>query len=120
MSERPSYSAEQVDAAVEALTSPGALDHAQEVVTHAAPSLQRVLNEALHQGGYFGEAYEQQVRQAVDADDIIERDTAMRLLLAEESRLAMLVGVTVGFELARELANPTGTDAAPDPRPAGD
>ncbi len=115
MPDRPTYTAEQVDAAVDALTEPGALDHAQEVVTHAAPSLQRVLNEALHQGGYFGEAYEAEVRKAVEADDIVERDRAMRVLLAEESRLAMLVGVTVGFELARELADPS------DPhRPAGD
>lgn len=115
MPDRPSYTAEQVDAAVEALTAPGALDHAQEVVTHAAPSLQRVLNEALHQGGYFGEAHETQVRKAVEAEDLLERDRAMRVLLTEESRLAMLVGVTVGFELARELA-----DLSDFPEPAGD
>jgi hypothetical protein len=116
--ERPSYTAEQVDAAVEALTAPGALDHAQEVVVHAAPSLQRVLNEALHEGGYFGEAYEAEVRKAVESDDLLERDRAMRVLLAEESRLAMLVGVSVGFELARELADPT--DPPDPPEPAGD
>ena len=119
MPERPTYTAEQVDAAVEALTRPGALEHAQEIVVHAAPSLQRVLNEALHEGGYFGEAHEAQVRKAVEADDIIERDRAMRVLLAEESRLAMLVGVSVGFELARELAA-TSDPTDPDPPTAGD
>lgn len=116
MAERPTYTADQVDAAVEALTRPGALDHAQEVVVHAAPSLQRVLNEALHAGGYFGEAHEQQVRKAVEAEDILERDRALRTLLVEESRLAMLVGVSVGFELARELEHPSD----PDPDPASE
>ena len=32
-----------------------------------------------------------------------ERIRAVRTLLAEETRLGMLVGVAVGFELAREL-----------------
>ena len=50
------FTAEQVDAAVAALsTDPGRFAHAQEIVTHAAPGLQRVLNEALHAGGWFGE-----------------------------------------------------------------
>ena len=33
----------------------------------------------------------------------------MRTMLAEETRLGMLVGVAVGFELARELTGATGT-----------
>ena len=32
-----------------------------------------------------------------------ERSRAVRTLVAEETRVAMLIGVTVGFELAREL-----------------
>ena len=37
----------------------------------------------------------------------------MRVLIAEETRLAMLVGVAVGLELARELYEPdTDSDAA--------
>jgi len=96
------YTAEQVDAAVARLSEPGALRHAQEVVTHAAPGLQRVLNEALEEGGFFGEAHEGEVARAVTAPDA-ERELRVRTLVAEETRLGMLVGVAVGFELAHEL-----------------
>ena len=99
----PTYTAEEVDAAVAALSDPERLKHAQEVVVHAAPGLQRVLNAALEDGGWFGEAHEEHVTRAATAEDPAERLTAMRTLLAEETRLGMLVGVAVGFELAREL-----------------
>ena len=97
------YTAEQVDAAVERLTEPGRLKHAQEVVTHAAPSLQRLLNDALHEGGFFGEAHEAEVARAAREPEGPERERRVRTLVAEETRLGMLVGVAVGFELAHEL-----------------
>ena len=96
------YTAEEVDAAVARISEPGALDHAQEVVTHAAPSLQRVLNEALEAGGFFGEAHESEVAKAARAPEA-ERELHVRTLLAEETRIGMLVGVAVGFGLAHEL-----------------
>jgi len=99
-----SYSADEVDAAVEALSDPERFGHAQEIVTHAAPGLQRVLGAALEQGGWFDSAHEAQLSAAVNAEDPAERLEVMRALLAEETRLSMLVGVSVGFELARELA----------------
>jgi hypothetical protein len=97
----PTYTAEEVDAAVAALQDPDRLKHAQEVVVHAAPGLQRVLNEALHEGGYFNDAHEAEVMRAAGNVD----PAALRTLLAEETRLGMLVGVTVGFALAHELQN---------------
>jgi hypothetical protein len=98
------YTAEEVDAAVEALASaPDRFAHAQDVVTHAAPGLQRILNEALHSGGWFAEAHEGQVAKVAAVGDQAERAAALRTLLAEETRLGMLVGVAVGLELAREL-----------------
>jgi hypothetical protein len=98
------FTAEQVDAAVAALSDdPERFVHAQEIVTHAAPGLQRVLNEALEAGGWFGEAHEAQVTGASEAPDGPERLSAIRVLIAEETRLSMLVGVAVGLELAREL-----------------
>ena len=102
------FTAEQVDAAVGALSAdPERFAHAQEIVTHAAPGLQRVLNEALHAGGWFGEAHEAQITGAAATADEAERATAIRVLIAEETRLSMLVGVAVGLELARELYEPT-------------
>jgi hypothetical protein len=97
------YTAEQVVAAVAALGDPERFAHAQEIVTHAAPSLQRVLNVALAEGGWFASAHEAQIREAAGGDDAAERERAVRLLVAEETRLGMLVGVAVGLELAREL-----------------
>jgi hypothetical protein len=98
------FTAEQVDAAVAALNEdPQRFVHAQEIVTHAAPGLQRVLNEALQAGGWFGEAHEAQVAGAARPDDPGERLNAVRTLIAEETRLSMLVGVAIGLELAREL-----------------
>lgn len=98
------FTAEQVDAAVAALTSDAErFVHAQEIVTHAAPGLQRVLNEALSAGGWFGEAHDAQIVSVAATADGAERESALRVLIAEETRLSMLVGVAVGLELAREL-----------------
>jgi hypothetical protein len=98
------FTAEEVDTAVAALTADAdRFAHAQDVVTHAAPGLQRILNEALHAGGWFTEAHEGQIAKVAEIGDPGERANAMRTLLAEETRLGMLVGVAVGLELAREL-----------------
>jgi hypothetical protein len=98
------FTAEEVDAAVAALQAdPDRFGHAQDVVTHAAPGLQRILGEALQQGGWFGEAHEQQVAKTAGIEDPAERSAAVRTLVAEETRIGMLVGVAVGLELAREL-----------------
>jgi hypothetical protein len=106
------YTAEQVDAAVAALGDLERFGHAQEIVTHAAPGLQQVLNEALSQGGWFADAHETQVTNAALAPDPEERLRAVRTLVAEETRLGMLVGVAVGLELANELmrCNQEGDD----------
>jgi hypothetical protein len=91
------FSDEQLDRAIEALSDPERFREAEDLVARAAPQLQRVLNEALHAGGFF-EAHESQVRKV--AGD----EAAVRTLLAEETRMGMLVGVAVGWELARALA----------------
>jgi hypothetical protein len=106
------FTAEQVDAAVIALSAdPERFSHAQEIVMHAAPGLQRVLNEALEAGGWFGEAHQSQVAGVAAHEDLAERETAVRTLVAEETRLGMLVGVAVGLELARTLYDDDAEDA---------
>lgn len=98
------FSAEDVDKAVAALSSdPDRFTHATEIVTHAAPGLQKVLNDALHSGGWFEEAHEKQVSDVAQTIDAGERERLLRMLIAEETRLGMLVGVAVGLELASEL-----------------
>ena len=97
------YTAQDVDRAVAALSEDAdRFARAAEIVTHAAPGLQRVLAEALAQGGWFESAHEEQVARALAAEPG-EREALVRTLIAEETRLGMLVGVAVGLELAGEL-----------------
>lgn len=109
------YTAEQVDAALAALSAGERFAHAQEIVTHAAPGLQRILAEALREGGFFDGAHEAQIAHVAGLADESERLGALRLLVAEETRLGMLVGVAIGLELASELRRqrPPGTGGAP-------
>jgi hypothetical protein len=99
------YTDADIDAAINAITDPERLREAQDLVARAAPSLQQVLDQALAEGGWFDLGHEQAVREATAGEDPQERLRAVRTLLAEETRLGMLVGVAVGFELARELSD---------------
>jgi hypothetical protein len=105
------YTAEEVDAAVARLADPARLLHASEIVTHAAPSLAGVLDAALADGGWFGPAHDEQVRRAAEAAEPVERHEAVERLVAEQTRVGMLVGVAVGFELARELERESPPEA---------
>ena len=98
------YSDHEIDAAVAALASPDRLAGARDAVARFAPQLQRILDDALDSGGWFGQAHEAELARAASAADDAERQRAVRALVAEETRLGMMVGVAVGIELARELA----------------
>jgi hypothetical protein len=97
------YTAAEVDAAVEAISDPERVAHAQDVVSHLTPQLQRILNVALDEGGYFGNAHESELDRVAREPDPEARAVALRTLVAEETRLGMLVGVAIGFALAHEL-----------------
>ena len=100
------YTDAELEAAIAAITDPERLREAQEMVASSAPALQRVLAAALDEGGWFDNAHSQAVREATGQDEHSERVRAVETMLAEETRLGMLVGVAVGFELARELGTP--------------
>jgi hypothetical protein len=97
------YTDAELDAAIQAISEPERLKGAQELVLRSAPALQQALNAALSEGGWFDAAHEQAVREAAGGEDPLQRVQAVRTLIAEETRLGMLVGVAVGLELAREL-----------------
>jgi hypothetical protein len=97
------YTDADIDAAVAAITDPGRLQDAQDLVMRVAPSLQNVLAGALADGGWFDSGHDQAIREAVVQEDPHDRIRVVQSLLREETRLGMLVGVAVGFELAREL-----------------
>jgi hypothetical protein len=103
------YTDAELEAAIEAIADPARLRVAQDLVVRSAPSLARVLATALEEGGWFELGHTQAVREATGLEDPGDRVRAVRTMLAEETRLSMLVGVAVGFELARELTG--GTDS---------
>ncbi|MBV8429619.1 MAG: hypothetical protein JO244_00530 [Solirubrobacterales bacterium] len=112
------YTDSELEAAVAAISHPQALQEAQDIVMRSAPSLQRVLASALAEGGWFGTGHDQAVREATGTEDPAAREREVRTLIAEETRLGMLVGVAVGFQLARQLDHTT--DASHPPLDQGD
>jgi hypothetical protein len=107
------YTDAHIEAAIQAMADPRRLHEAQDLVLRSAPGLQRVLTAALEEGGWFDAAHEQAVREATVSEDADERLREVRTLLAEETRLAMMVGVAVGFQLARDLADAPGVPGRP-------
>jgi hypothetical protein len=97
------FTDEQVEAAVQALSDPARFAGAERTLSVLAPQLQRVLAHALDEGGWFGDAHHSQVRTIAAEPDPSTRAERIATLLAEETRMGMLVGVAVGWELAREL-----------------
>jgi hypothetical protein len=98
------YSDEQLDAAVDELTEIERFREAETLVARAAPKLQHILNSALESGGWFGESHQAETLKAATIPDSEQRIQAVRTLLAEETRMGMMVGVTVGWALAERLA----------------
>jgi hypothetical protein len=99
----PTHSDEDLDAAIAALEDPERFREAEAMVARAAPKLARVLAQALEAGGWFAESHDDVVTKAATTPDEAERVTAVRTLLADETRMGMLVGVAVGWALATEL-----------------
>ncbi len=99
----------RLDAAIERLTDTERFSEAERIVSRAAPQLQRVLAAALAEGGWFGDSHKSETLKAATVPDPDERIAAVGELLAEEARMAMMVGVTVGWALHDEMDEP------PDP-----
>ena len=98
-----SYSEAQIEAAVQALSREGAFAEAEDVVARAAPGLQRILTQALEEGGWFAELHADEIRKAAALPEEADRELAFRTMLAEEARMGMMIGVAVGWALAHEL-----------------
>jgi hypothetical protein len=97
------HSDAEIDAAIEALSDPARLEEAQRLVQARAPQLQGILDQALHAADWFGSAHQAEVLRAAGQADPDERVAAVRNLVEEETRLSMLVGVAVGYELGQML-----------------
>ena len=110
---QPRYSDAELEAAIEALADPERFREAEALVARAAPQLDRILAQALAEGGWFAESHSDEVAKAVGEPDEEARLTAIRTLLAEETRMGMLVGVAIGWALANELQSATATEEKP-------
>ena len=109
------YTDAELDAAIDAINDPRRIREAENVVARTAPALQRLLGVALEEGGWFDLGHDQAVREATSSPDPGDRVREVRTLVAEETRLGMMVGVAVGFELARELEKRGDEDHLPQP-----
>jgi hypothetical protein len=98
------------EAAIERLTDSERFAEAERIVSGAAPQLQRVLASALAEGGWFGETHRAEALRAATVPDPDERIAAVGSLLAEEARMAMMVGVAVGWALNDELTASTDSE----------
>ena len=103
MPTRRAYSEAEVEAAIQVLADPDRLEDAQRMVGANAPGIQRILNEALQAADWFGSAHQAAVLEAAGKPGVDDRMAAVRTLIAEETSVAMLIGVAVGYELAHEL-----------------
>ncbi|MCO5315651.1 MAG: hypothetical protein M9938_05765 [Solirubrobacterales bacterium] len=110
----PTFSEEELRAAVERLGDPERFREAEAVVASAAPELQTVLVTALGSGGWFGESHQTETLKAATIPDEDQRLTAVRALLTEETHLGMMVGVAVGWALRKELTAATGSGPGSD------
>jgi len=101
--DRRAHTEAEIQAAVEVLNDPGRLEEAQRVVGAAAPALQAILDQALHAAAWYDSAHQAQVMEATGLQDTVARLDAVQRLIAEETRVSMLIGVAVGYELAHVL-----------------
>ena len=85
------FTDEQVAAAVRALSDPERFAGAERRVAVIAPQLQQILARALHEGGWFGDAHESQVRAAAAEPDELERGARIRTPGRGGDRMGMLV-----------------------------
>jgi hypothetical protein len=107
---RREHSEAEIEAAVQQLSDPERLDEAQRVVAAAAPALQGILAQALESADWFDSAHRAQVMEATGHEEPIDRADAVQALIAEETRVAMLIGVAVGYELSSVLNENRGED----------
>jgi hypothetical protein len=105
------YVAADLEAAIERLAEGSRLSDAEAEVAAVAPALQRVLADALASGGWFEGGHREQIDRVAAIAEPGERATATATLLAEETRIGMMVGVAVGWALAGEIGPPKSQGA---------
>lgn len=98
------YEQAEIEAVIEQLAQHSGLDAVEARLAQVAPQLQNLLDDALSAGGWFDDAHESLVLKAATHPDDDQRISEVRNFVLEQTRLGMLVGVAVGWELAERLA----------------
>ena len=98
------YTDAEIDAAIEALSDPARLEEAQRSsqATRAAAAARSSTRRCTPPTGSAPRT-RPRCSEAAGQADPDERVAAVRDLVAEETRVSMLVGVAVGYELGSEL-----------------
>jgi hypothetical protein len=92
-----------LDAVLQELAEPHGFDAIDERLAAIAPQLQKLLDGALSAGGWFDDAHESMVLKTATNPNDDARIAEVRNFVLEQTRLGMLVGVAVGWELAERL-----------------
>lgn len=98
-----SFNQEDLEEVVAELGEAGGLDAVEQRLETIAPQLQKLLDGALSAGGWFDDAHESMVLKTATQPDADQRIAEVRNFVLEQTRLGMLVGVAVGWELAERL-----------------
>ncbi|MBJ7458821.1 MAG: hypothetical protein JHD02_06530 [Thermoleophilaceae bacterium] len=96
-------SQQELEAVLQELAEPQGFDAIEERLAAIAPQLQSLLDGALSAGGWFDDAHEALVLKTATQPDSEQRIAEVRNFVLEQTRLGMLVGVAVGWELAERL-----------------
>lgn len=97
------YEIADIEAVVAELGEEQGFDAVEERLTAVAPQLTSLLDDALRAGGWFDDAHEGVVLKTATNPDADARIAELRNFVLEQTRLGMLVGVAVGWELAERL-----------------
>lgn len=98
------YEQREIEAVIAELGEERGLDAVERRLAQVAPQLQSLLDDALRAGGWFDDAHEGLVLKTATHPDEDARIAELRNFVLEQTRLGMLVGVAVGWEIADRLS----------------
>ena len=93
----------ELEAIIDQLAEPHGFDAIEKRLEGVAPQLQKLLDGALSEGGWFDDAHEGMVLKIATTPDEDARIAELRNFVLEQTRIGMLVGVAVGWEIAERL-----------------
>ncbi len=96
-------SQEALQAVIAELGEASGFDAIEGRLEQIAPQLQQLLDGALKAGGWFDDAHESVVLRTATVPDQEQRIAELRNFVLEQTRLGMLVGVAVGWEISERL-----------------